>query len=91
MTLVSSLLAKTNAVAVMARAERLPNSQGFKLVFQSADEQIYSKALQESVAGLNRSVEQCIAPCIEQYQWEYKRFKQRPGKKRSRYTEYYDN
>ena len=47
---------------------------------------IYSDDLITSLTGLNKSVEECVTDIPEQYQWEYKRFKQDPsGKKKIRY------
>lgn len=76
MTLVSNLLQRTNATAIMAYALRAPG--GFKLVFREPDEGLGAAALDVSLAGLNRSVEQCALDQPEQYQWEYKRFKKQP-------------
>jgi Kdo2-lipid IVA lauroyltransferase/acyltransferase len=73
MTLVSNLLQKTNARAIIVAALRTPD--GFKLVFREPDQAIYSPDLMQSLIGLNRSVEACVREHPEQYQWEYKRFK----------------
>lgn len=78
MTLVSNLLQKTAARAVMCVALRLPEG-GFKLVFTEADEGIYASDLQQSLLGLNRSIEAVVRVSPEQYQWEYKRFKRQPA------------
>lgn len=78
MTLVSKLIARTNARVFCGFAERLPRSQGFRAVITPADELIYSKDLEQSVTGLNRSVESCVKMAVSQYQWEYKRFRRRP-------------
>ena len=56
-------------------AIRLPNAEGFEMVFRPADPEIYSEDIETSVAALNRSVEVCVRDHPEQYQWEYKRFK----------------
>ena len=77
MTLVSNLLQKTQARAIMCVALRLPGG-GFKLVFTEADDAIYADDLQQSLAGLNRSIEAVVRVAPEQYQWEYKRFKRQP-------------
>ena len=77
MTLVSNLLQKTHARAIMCVALRLP-SGGFKLVFTEADAALYSNDLQQSLSGLNRSVEAVVRVAPDQYQWEYKRFKRQP-------------
>ncbi|MGI9289227.1 MAG: lysophospholipid acyltransferase family protein [Pseudomonadales bacterium] len=77
MTLVSSLLKKTNARVVCAYAKRLPHG-GFDIFFEPADESIYDEDATCSLQGLNRSIETCVRKLPEQNQWEYKRFKKRP-------------
>ena len=42
------------------------------------DEGFYSDDIEESVAAMNRSIEQLAEHSLEQYQWEYKRFKKQP-------------
>lgn len=77
MTLISNLLARTGARAVMGYVLRLPEG-GFRLIFREPDPALYATDMMDSLAGLNRSVEQCARDCPEQYQWEYKRFKRQP-------------
>ena len=79
MTLVSKLAQKTGATVMCVYAKRLPAGKGFEAVFKEADPGIYSADLATSVAALNRSVELCVKDVPEQYQWEYKRFKTKPG------------
>lgn len=73
MTLTSNLLKRTNATAVMAFAQR--QDQGFKIVFKSPASTIYSEDLEESVKGMNLSIEDCIKDAPEQYCWEYQRLR----------------
>lgn len=73
MTLVSNLLQKTDARAIIVAALRIPD--GFKLIFREPDQAIYSPDLAQSLAAMNRSVEACVREYPAQYQWEYKRFK----------------
>ena len=82
MTLVSKLLQKTDAKVFCGFAKRLSKKQGYQIIVEAADEQIYSENIDESVAALNRTVEKSVNKAVEQYQWEYKRFRKRPdGKK----------
>ncbi len=82
MTLVSKLIHRTRPRVFFGYAKRLENAAGYKVVISEADQEIYSDDLQESLNGLNRSVERCVLDCVEQYQWEYKRFRRQPdGKK----------
>lgn len=78
MTLVSKLVQRTNAKVFCGYAKRLPNAAGFTAVFKVADPAIYSEDIQESVTGLNKTVESVVNDSLSQYQWEYKRFRRRP-------------
>lgn len=76
MTLMSNLARKTGAHIVNAYA--LPTEKGFKVVLSRPDDGIYSEDVEQSVAAMNRTIEQCAAMHREHYQWEYKRFKRQP-------------
>lgn len=76
MTLIHNLLRRSGALAVFCYAKRVPG--GFHLVFQGAPPAIYSENQEESLAALNRGVEDCVVGCCSQYQWEYKRFRKVP-------------
>ncbi len=76
-TLIYKLIQKTNPVVLQAYAIR--RQQGFELGFMEPHPSIYSDNQQESVAGLNKTVEMLVALAPEQYLWEYKRFKKQPG------------
>lgn len=75
-TLASNMIRRTGALAVFAFARRVPG--GFTLHYFPAEQAIYNKDDTISLAALNRGVEACVRQCIEQYQWEYKRFRVRP-------------
>jgi len=82
MTLVSKLVARSQARVFCGCVIRLPKGRGFKLTVREADQSIYEEGLPKSVRGLNKSVEDCVLMAVEQYQWEYKRFRKQPdGKK----------
>ena len=85
MTLITKLLHRTDSVAVACFAKRLPQG-GFNILFQEVDQRVYSKDIQVSVSGLNKTVEQLVALAPAQYQWEYKRFKKGPNGKRHIYV-----
>jgi KDO2-lipid IV(A) lauroyltransferase len=78
MKLVSRLVQKTEARALVTYAERLPGAKGFRLVIEEVDERLYDPDTDVSVAGLNATVENVVRRIPAQYQWEYKRFKKRP-------------
>lgn len=74
--LVNRLLTKTGATAVCATLRRV--NEGFVVMFSEVDDNIYSSDIVESLTAMNKSIENSLTDCIEQYQWEYKRFKERP-------------
>jgi len=77
-TLLPKLVKKTGARVFTALAKRLPKGQGYEIIIIPADERVYSEDDQVAAEGVNASVEQIIAYAPVQYQWSYKRFKQRP-------------
>lgn len=78
MILLPRLAAKSKAPVLYCIAQRLSWGRGYHVHFIRCPESIYSKDLTVAATQLNRSVEQCISLCPEQYQWSYKRFKTRP-------------
>ena len=85
MVLASKLAAKSGAAVFFTFAERLPRGRGFHMHFIPAEPEIASRDLNESLAALNRGVEACIERAPEQYQWSYKRFRERPEGEESIY------
>ena len=75
-TLASNMIRRTGALAVYSFSERVPG--GFNVRYSLAEEAIYDEDTSVSLAALNRGVEACVRQCVEQYQWEYKRFRVRP-------------
>ena len=84
-TLTSNMLQRTGAVAVFGYARRVPG--GFSMHYEAAEEDIYDADIAVSLAALNRGVERCVRSCVEQYQWEYKRFRVRPRDGRGLYDD----
>ena len=82
--LVSRLIEKTDCLVLSLVAMRREDGTGFDMIFRKADPEIYSSDLMTSVTAMNRSVEECVRYQPEQYQWEYKRFKD--ARKGSRHT-----
>lgn len=72
-TLLPKLVEKTQAQVFTCVALR--EAKGFKLVFQPADERVYSTDELTAVTGVNASVEAVISLATNQYQWAYKRFR----------------
>lgn len=73
MSLVHSLISRTQSRAVALFAKRVPG--GFKVIVLPADDAIYSEDTLVAVRGLNASVENCVQLAPTQYQWEYNRFR----------------
>lgn len=78
-TLTSRLLQKTGATA-LAVSCTLNADNTYTLRFAAADDEVYSSDLNVAVAALNRTIEQCVRRCPEQYQWAYRRFKSIEGR-----------
>ena len=78
MTFLSRLARKTGAPVLFAYCERLPRGRGYILHFLTPPTPLHHGDLAQSVAAVNRAVEQCVRALPEQYQWSYKRFKTRP-------------
>jgi KDO2-lipid IV(A) lauroyltransferase len=70
------MIQKTGAQAVVCIVYRQGN--GFNIRFEAPAEELYSDNMDTALSGLNRSVEQVIRSHVPQYQWEYKRFRERP-------------
>ena len=80
MSLVSRLIQKTGARAVLGFAARVTigGRHGWKIIFQEPPRGIYAEHIPESLSALNRAIEHAIRGYPEQYQWEYKRFRRVP-------------
>ncbi len=78
MTLISKLVQKTQAKVFCGFAKRLPRAKGYKIIVAEADLGIYSSNLEESLTSLNTTIEDNINKAVEQYQWEYARFRKTP-------------
>lgn len=75
MTLIHKLLMRSGSQALMCTALRVPG--GWELHFVAPAQDIYSTDEVTSLLALNKGVEDIIALAPEQYQWEYKRFRER--------------
>ncbi|MDN3638009.1 lysophospholipid acyltransferase family protein [Simiduia curdlanivorans] len=73
MTLIHNLIQRTGCRVVIAACLR--NAAGFEIVIQEPVADIYADNLEQSLSGLNQSIEQLVLSAPEQYQWEYKRYR----------------
>ncbi|GAA0850886.1 lysophospholipid acyltransferase [Marinobacter szutsaonensis] len=78
MTLVSKLIQKTGAQALVTYAERLPDGKGFRILVTEAESGMGDADAVLAATALNQSVEKVVRMSPEQYQWEYKRLRHRP-------------
>jgi KDO2-lipid IV(A) lauroyltransferase len=85
MTLAAKLIQKSQAAVFFGYAERLPHSQGFHIHFVPASDAIFNQDLDQSVAAMNKDIENCIRSIPAQYEWSYKRFRRRPNNEPSFY------
>lgn len=85
MVLLSRLAARTGAPVLFAFAERLPRGAGFRLHFRPAPDGIAEADLERACRALNEGVENCVELAFTQYQWHYKRYRNRPGDEASPY------
>jgi len=79
MSLLPRLAARTGVNVLMLYVERLPKAEGFVIHFRTPPEALRDPDLSVACAALNAAVADCVATAFTQYQWNYKRFKPRPG------------
>ncbi len=77
--LVSKLVNDTGSVAIGFGCQRNPDGKTFHAFYEPVEADFYSDDIETSAAAMNRCVERIIMRDPKQYQWEYKRFKRRPG------------
>lgn len=73
MVLAHKLIRRTKCKTVFAYAKRV--ELGFELIFREPPGGIYSNDTDTALNALNQGVESLVLEAPEQYQWEYKRFK----------------
>jgi KDO2-lipid IV(A) lauroyltransferase len=71
------LVQRTDCKVLFAACVRTGKGR-YRMVFQAAEEEIYSADVDVALAALNRGVERIIEVDPAQYLWAYKRFKTRP-------------
>jgi len=94
MTLVSRLAKKTNATVIIAYTKRLPQGQGYEIIFTEVPEmkeQLNADSLDDSIIYLNKEMEASIRKIPEQYQWGYKRFRTQPANNDGSLVDFYNS
>lgn len=74
-TLIARLAHRTGARVVCAVAHRLAAAEGFEIQIEPALAGIDSADLTAAACAINATVERSARRALDQYQWEYKRFK----------------
>jgi KDO2-lipid IV(A) lauroyltransferase len=85
MVFLARLAAKSGAPIVFVWCERLSWGRGYRLHFRTAPEATRADNIDAAVAATNLAVEHCVRECPSQYQWSYRRFRERPGGEASLY------
>lgn len=78
MVLLGRLARKTGAAVFFCYCERLPGTAGYRMHFHPAPPGVDSEDPMTAATAMNRGVEGCVRACPEQYQWNYRRFRNRP-------------
>ena len=76
-SLTHRLLQKTGAFALMITVTRNDNGR-FNVRITSPEDELFDQDVAVSLAALNRMVASAVRTTPAQYQWEYKRFRERP-------------
>ena len=78
MTLLGRLAERSGATVLFGCCERIGDGPGFALRFEAAPDGIASTDAVVAATALNAAVERIARRAPAQYQWTYKRYKQRP-------------
>jgi Kdo2-lipid IVA lauroyltransferase/acyltransferase len=78
MVLIGRLARKTGAPVFFCFSERLPGASGYRMHFFPAPAGIDDTDPVVAASAMNRGIETCVRACPEQYQWSYRRFRNRP-------------
>jgi KDO2-lipid IV(A) lauroyltransferase len=74
--LISRLLKKTGATVICCVVVR--QDRGFTVRFSEVDKNIYAEDIDKSLVAMNKTIEASVMSELDQYQWPYKRYKERP-------------
>lgn len=78
MTLLPKLANRSRAPVLFGYAIRLPWGRGYEVRFQPAPDAIYDDDPLVAATAMNAAIEECVRQALPQYQWTYRRFRQRP-------------
>jgi len=86
LTATAKLARMTGAAVVPFYPVRLANGKGYKLIVLPALEHFPSDNIEEDSARVNRTIEEMVYSCPEQYLWSHKRFKTQPDRRTNIYA-----
>jgi KDO2-lipid IV(A) lauroyltransferase len=86
LTATAKLARMTGAAVVPFYPVRLANGKGYKLIVLPALENFPSDDIEADSARVNRTIEEMVYSCPEQYLWSHKRFKTQPDRRTNIYT-----
>lgn len=79
MTLAKRLVRASDAVLLLAYAERLPRGRGYRLTVRPFDAPL-AEDMTTAVAQINQALENLIRECPAQYLWSYDRYRAPSGR-----------
>ncbi|MDH5738384.1 MAG: lysophospholipid acyltransferase family protein, partial [Gammaproteobacteria bacterium] len=85
-TLTWRLLNKTRANVLSLHIIRRQKPFGFDVHIRAVPKSIYAGDRLTSLTVLNDTMEKCARECLAQYQWDYKRFRERPAGEKKVYA-----
>lgn len=85
MVLLNRLATKTGAPVLYVYVKRIKGRFGYEFCTLDAPPDIHHPDPLIAATALNKGVENCILQCPEQYQWSYRRFRERQDGEDSRY------
>jgi KDO2-lipid IV(A) lauroyltransferase len=86
LTATAKLARMTGAAVVPFYPVRLANGKGYKLIVLPALKNFPSDNIEEDSARVNRTIEEMVYSCPEQYLWSHKRFKTQPDRRTNIYA-----
>ncbi len=87
LTATAKMARMANATVVPFYQKRLTGGKGFKLVILPALKDFPTKNIEADSARINKTIEDMVYACPEQYLWAHKRFKTQPDRSSNFYAQ----
>lgn len=84
MTLLPRLARRSGATVLYVIMARLPHGRGYEMHILPADPAVADDDDTVAATAMNRDLERCISLFPEQYNWSYRRFRRRSGRRKGR-------